>query len=61
VVVGEATRADGQIVRRVAERRLYLADPQMFALPWNWRVQKVTCAVVDQSVELPAERKERGQ
>lgn len=47
VVLGEGTRDDGTLVRRVAERRLYLADPQMFALPWNWRVQKVTCAVVE--------------
>lgn len=47
VIVGEGAREDGSVVRRIAERRLYLADPQMFALPWNWRVQKVTCVVTD--------------
>jgi hypothetical protein len=43
VIVGEATRDDGSPIRRLAERRLYLADPQMINLPWNWRVTKLTC------------------
>ncbi len=43
VVYGEATRPDGSVIRRSAERRLYLSDPQMTHLPWNWRVTKVTC------------------
>ncbi len=43
IVVGEGTRPDGTTFRRIAERRLHLSDPQMTNLPWNWRVQKVTC------------------
>jgi hypothetical protein len=43
-VYGEGTRPDGSVIRRVAERRLYLSDPQSPHLPWNWRVTKVTCA-----------------
>jgi hypothetical protein len=60
-VVGEATRHDGQVIRRVAERRLYLADPQMFNLPWNWRSQKVACAVIEQRTESPAASEKRGE
>lgn len=33
IVVGEETRDDGTGIRRVAERKLSLADPQMFAPP----------------------------
>lgn len=43
VVVGEATRANGTAIRRIAERRLFLSDPPFPNMPWNWRVQKVTC------------------
>jgi hypothetical protein len=42
-IVGEGTRPDGTVIRQVAERRLYLSDPQCPHLPWNWRVTKVTC------------------
>lgn len=43
VVVGEAMRASGASIRRIAERRLYISDPAITNMPWNWRVQKVTC------------------
>lgn len=46
VIVGEGQRPDGSRIRRTAERRLYISDPQMPHLAWNWRVRKVTCAVV---------------
>lgn len=47
VVIGEGARPDGSVIRRQAERRLYLSDPQVPNLPWNWRVTKVTCAVAE--------------
>ena len=46
VVVGDAKRADGTSIRRGAERRLYLSDPALPNMPWNWRVQKLTCVTV---------------
>jgi hypothetical protein len=42
-ILGEATRANGSVIRRVAERKLFLSDPQTINLHWNWRVQKLTC------------------
>ncbi|MBI1915841.1 MAG: pre-peptidase C-terminal domain-containing protein [Planctomycetes bacterium] len=43
VIVGEGTRDDGSVIRRVAERKLFLSDPQMIHLSWNWRMQKLVC------------------
>lgn len=43
-IIGEGTRPDGSVFRRIAERRLYLSDPACTNMPWNGRVQKVTCA-----------------
>lgn len=43
VVIGEGTRPDGSVIRRIAERRLYLTAPAQTNLPWNARVRKVTC------------------
>ena len=43
VIVGEATREDGSVIRRVAERRLFISHPQFIANAWNWRVQKLAC------------------
>lgn len=45
VVVGEGERPDGSVIRRIAERRLYLSDAAITNLPWNWRVTKVACLV----------------
>lgn len=45
VVIGEGTRADGSVIRRIAERRLYLSAPALTNLPWNLRVRKVTCVI----------------
>jgi hypothetical protein len=50
-ILGEATRDNGSVIRRVAERKLFLSDPQMINLVWNWRVQKLTC--VTTKVPLP--------
>ena len=45
-VFGEATRRDGTRLRRVAERMLFLSDPQMTHMPWQWRSQKLVGVVV---------------
>ncbi len=45
-VIGEATRRDGTRLRRVAERMLYLSDPQMTHMPWEWRSRKLVGVVV---------------
>ena len=45
VVVGDAIRDDGAMIRRVAERRIYISDAQMTHLPWNVRVRKLVCVV----------------
>ena len=47
VVIGEATREDGTVIRRIAERKLYISDASMTLLTWNWRVRKLVCAIVD--------------
>ena len=47
-VFGEATRRDGTRLRRVAERMLFLSDPQMTHMPWQWRSQKLVGVVVPQ-------------
>jgi hypothetical protein len=46
VIVGEGTRPDGSVIRRIAERKLYIADPQMISLAWNWRVTKLACVAL---------------
>ena len=43
VIVGEATRDDGTVIRRIAERRLFISDAAMTHLTWNLRVRKVVC------------------
>ncbi len=45
-VFGEATRRDGTRLRRVAERMLFLSDPQMTHMPWQWRSRKLVGVVV---------------
>ena len=45
-VVGEAKSSGGRIIRRVAERKLFLADPQMVHIAWDWRVREVTAVVI---------------
>jgi hypothetical protein len=45
-IVGEGQRENGDVIQRVAERKLFLCEPQMVHLPWNWRVRKVTCVTV---------------
>lgn len=52
LVSGEGVRPDGTVIRHLAERRLYLSDPALPNLPWNWRVQKVTCAVTRQAASV---------
>ena len=47
-VVGEATRKDGTPIRRIAERRLFIAEPYFSNLPWNWRVRKLLCVVTSE-------------
>jgi hypothetical protein len=46
VIVGEGTRPDGSVIRRIAERKLYTADPQMIHLAPNWRVTKLACVAL---------------
>jgi hypothetical protein len=46
VIVGEGTRPDGSVIRRIAERKLYTADAAMINLAWNWRVTKLACVVL---------------
>ena len=43
VIVGEGKRDDGALLRRIAERRLYLAEPASTHLAPNWRSRKVLC------------------
>jgi hypothetical protein len=50
VIVGEGNRPDGSVITRAAERRLFVSDPAVTNLPWNWRVQKVTCVTARPSV-----------
>ena len=45
-VIGKGMRGNGDVIQRVAERKLFLCEPQMVHLPSNWRVQKVTCVTV---------------
>jgi hypothetical protein len=47
-IIGEGKRDDGTVLRRIAERRLYLAEPASAHLPWNWRSRKVVCVVAAQ-------------
>ncbi|MDB5338364.1 MAG: hypothetical protein JWN70_3983, partial [Planctomycetaceae bacterium] len=54
VVIGEATRPNGTVIRQIAERRLYLSDPALTNMPWNWRVQKVTCVTIPTAAPLTA-------
>lgn len=54
VVVGEATRPNGTPIRRIAERRLYISDPAITNMPWNWRVQKVTCVTTQPAAPVIA-------
>ena len=42
-VVGEGKRKDGATIRRIAERRMFIAEPYFSNLPWNWRVRKLLC------------------
>ncbi len=46
VIVGEGRRGDEKMIRRVARRRLYLADAQMPHLAQNWQTQKVLGLVI---------------
>lgn len=55
VVVGEATRPDGTQIRRIAERRIYISTPASTNLPWNWRVQKVTCVTTRPAAAVAAQ------
>ena len=41
--LGDFRLEDGSVIRRFAERKLFLSDPQMMMLPWNWRVPKLMC------------------
>jgi hypothetical protein len=43
VIVGEGKRPDGSTIRRIAERRLFLSDPAVTNMPWNARVNRLTC------------------
>ena len=45
-VFGEATRRDGTQLKHVAERMLYLSDPQMTHMPWEWRSRRLVGVVV---------------
>ena len=53
VVVGEAMRPNGTSIRRIAELRMYLSDPQMTNMPWNRRVQKLTCVTTQPAAPQP--------
>lgn len=53
VIVGEATREDGSVIRRVAERKLFTSHPQFIASAWNWRAQKLACVTTAKTPSIP--------
>lgn len=46
-IVGEATRDDGSAIRNIAERRLYLCEPAMSHMKWNYVSRKLSVIVLE--------------
>ncbi len=52
-VTGVGLRRDGTVLRRVAERMLFLSDPQQTHLPWQWRSRRMVGVVMPATRATP--------